>query len=144
MNYETDKHSCMTYTMWFMYRRLLIACVISFMQVSVVMQAIFTINSSLVLLTFLATWKPMEANHYNYLAVFNEFVLLVACYLMFLFTDFVPDPALRFEFGKYFLYLLYANLATNLLVLGFEISKMSHRSCKRWLKIRKWRQRKAV
>jgi hypothetical protein len=37
MNYETDKASCLHYTMWFLYRRLLFAFLISFFKVNVVL-----------------------------------------------------------------------------------------------------------
>ena len=79
--------------------------------------------SSLLLLCYVLQWQPMEAPHYDFLCTFNEVVCCMCCYLILLFTDFVPEPELRYSYGGYFLILLYVNLAVNLLVLGYEIAR---------------------
>ncbi len=40
---------------------------------------------------------------------------------MYLFTDFIPVPETRYFFGKVLLYMLYFNVAVNLVVLAIEI-----------------------
>ena len=64
--------------------------------------------------------------------------------MMFLFTDYIPSPEERYEFGKYFLYLLYFDLAINLIVLALEISKMIKRNCKRCILHRKLRKERKL
>lgn len=93
-------------------------------------------------MAYLVVWEPMEANHYDFLAVFNEAILCVSCYLMFLFTDYVPMPEDRYQFGYLFLYVLYINLGINLLLLGFEISRMVHKNLKRYFLHRKLKKDK--
>lgn len=93
---------------------------------------LLAIYSSVALLGYLVIWGPMEADHYDFLAVFNESVLCVSCYLMFLFTDYVTTPEDRYTFGNLFLYILYIDLAINGIMLVFEISRMIFRNCKRF------------
>ena len=140
MNYETEKHSCLTYTMLFLYRRLLFAVVIAFCKVNVVLQVFLSSWSSIGLMAYLFLWQPMEADHYDFLATFNEAALCLAFYMMLLFTEFVPKPELRYAFGNLFLYLLYMNMGLNLILLGFEIFRMILRNLKRRLFHRKLRK----
>jgi hypothetical protein len=137
MNYETDKASVYHFTMWFLYRRLFFALIIAFFRVSVVLQVYLSIMSSLVLLMYILKWVPFEADQYDFLAVFNECVLITSCYMMMLYTDYVPEPEMRYEFGNYFLNLLYFDVALNLLLLAYEITKLLKSNCKRF-----WYQRK--
>jgi len=69
----------------------------------------------------------MESVLFNNLAIFNELMLLLIGYLMYLFTDYIPVPETRYFFGKVLLYLLYFNVAVNLVVLAIEISSRALR-----------------
>jgi hypothetical protein len=131
MNYETDKQSVYHFTMVFLYRRLLFAFMIAFCKVSIVLQVFIAVYSSMALLSYVVYWQPMEADQYDFLAVFNESVLLIACYMLLLYTDYVPSPEMRYEFGSYFLYLLYFNFSLNILLLISEIMRIIRRECKK-------------
>ena len=64
----------------------------------------------------------MESTLFNFLAGFNESMLLVMGYLMYMLTDYVPLPETRYYYGKVVLSLLYFNVAVNLVLLGIEIA----------------------
>ena len=64
----------------------------------------------------------MESVLFNFLAGFNESMLLVMGYLMYMLTDYVPLPETRYYYGKVVLSLLYFNVAVNLVLLGIEIA----------------------
>jgi hypothetical protein len=98
--------------------------------------------SSLALEAYLIAWVPFEADSFDFLGCLNEGIFLICCYMMFLYTDYVPNPSIRYEFGSYFLYMLYVNLAVNLLILTFEISKMIKKYCRRFFYHRKLRNEK--
>ena len=85
-------------------------------------------NASLVLLGYTALWAPMEADHYDFLAVFNEAVLCISIYAQLLFTDYVPTPEQRYFFAEILLVILYVDFGTNLLLLAFEIVRILCRS----------------
>ena len=93
----------------------------------VVIQLASTSLSGLALLTYIIVWKPMESVLFNNLAIFNELMLLLIGYLMYLFTDYIPVPETRYFFGKVLLYLLYFNVSVNLVVLAIEISSRALR-----------------
>ncbi len=64
----------------------------------------------------------MESVLFNFLAGFNESMLLIMGYLMYMLTDYVPLPETRYYYGKIVLSLLYFNVAVNLVLLGIEIA----------------------
>jgi len=82
--------------MVFLYRRLIFSIVIAFCKVSVVLQVQLTIYCSLSLLIYLVKWMPMESTRLNFIAIFNECVLLVNSYLLMLYSDYVPTAELRY------------------------------------------------
>ena len=88
--------------------------------------------SSLLLLIYIIIWSPMDGYILDFLAIFNEVVLLFASYLLFLYTEYVPSPELRYKFGNIMMYLLYFNFGLNILLLVFEILRQIIRHFKRW------------
>ena len=83
----------------------------------------------------------MESDIFDFVAIFNEAILLLLSYLLFLYTEYVPSPEMRYMFGNIFLYLLYINFSVNLLLLCLEILRQIKRSYLRWKSHRE--QRKA-
>jgi uncharacterized protein YbaR (Trm112 family) len=63
---------------------------------------------------------------------------------MFLYTDYVPDAELRYQFGDMFLYLLYVNFGLNIFLMFVEIGKIICKHCKRWYLHRKMRLKAKV
>ena len=59
----------------------------------------------------------------------NEIFLLLSVYMMHLFSDFVPDDATRYEFGWYFVYLVFIIFGANMLIIG---GHMLIDLCKMW------------
>jgi hypothetical protein len=140
MNYEITKDSCLHYTMSFLLRRLVFAITVAFINFSIVTQVLISIYGSLILLSYLLLWKPMEGAHYNFLAIFNESILCFCFYSVLLFTEYVGDPSVRYVFGSYFLFVLYVNLGMNLLVLAYEILCQLARSFRRFFHHRRLRK----
>ena len=61
MQYDTTKQSCIHFTMFFLYRRLIFALIINFNDRFVVLQlAPFTVIG-LALLAYILYWQPMES-----------------------------------------------------------------------------------
>jgi len=55
--------------------------------------------------------------------MFNEISILFFCVMMHTFTDYIPDPDLRYEIGWYFLYLLYFVIGVNVCIILVLIIK---------------------
>jgi hypothetical protein len=84
----------------------------------------------------------MEADHYDFLAIFNEAILCFSCYMMILYTDIVPEPEVRYMYGNMFLYVLYIDIGLNLVLLGYEITRMLLRNVKKHVLHRRLRREK--
>ena len=69
------------------------------------------------MLSYYLANKPMNDKANNFIQVFNEIVILLATWYMFLFTEYVSDPVIRYDFGEWFKYLLIFNVGINVCVL---------------------------
>jgi hypothetical protein len=139
MNYETNKSSVFHFTATFLYRRLLFALLIGIGN-CVVVQIYITSYSSILLLSYVLHYQPMESDVFDFLAIFNEGVLLFGCTLLFLYTEYVSDPEVRYSFGNIFVYTVIFNFGVNLLLLFNEIRGTAWLHCKRWNKHRRIRK----
>ena len=73
---------------------------------------------------------PMIDRTNNFVQVFNEACILLSIWLMFLFTDYVPDPQLRLDFGEKLKWFLIANVAINVILLFGGLIAQVISSCK--------------
>ena len=60
----------------------------------------------------------MEGKLSNSLEIGNEILLLFSVWLMFIFSDFVEDPQIRYDFGYYFMYFIAAGIGLNLCIFA--------------------------
>ena len=74
------------------------------------------------------------------MAIFNESVLLTCCYLLFLYTDYVPTPELKYEFGNNLLYVLYVDFGLNFILLVREIILIIRKNCRKIILHRRLRK----
>ena len=51
------------------------------------------------------------------LQLFNEWCLLLSCYLYFTLTDFVPDAKTRYQVGFYLIWVITFNFAVNVIMI---------------------------
>ena len=108
--------------MFFLYRRLLFAIIINFIDKYAALQLPAFNLIGITLLAYIAYWQPLEKEVFNILASFNEFGLVFLGYQMYLFTDYVSEPEKRYFLGKCLLSIVYILITINLVVLGAEIS----------------------
>jgi hypothetical protein len=64
------------------------------------------------------------------LEFFNEATILLCCYHMFCFTDFVDDPTVRYKIGFSLIIFTGLNLGINIFVMLIETFKSLVRLCK--------------
>ena len=137
LQFDTNKQSCTHFTMFFLYRRLLFALIINFTdQYSVLQLASFCLTG-LALFTYILYWQPMESKMYNGLAIFNECILFVLGFQIYLFTEYVAEPEQRYTLGKSMLWLVYFDIGVNLVALGVDIVLNAIHWTKRILILRK-------
>ena len=85
---------------------------------SVVANAFINIFSNLAFIKYLTDSMPMEFSYLNQLELMNEVTMLFFNYFFFLFTDFLGTPELRYEVGKYFIYLTIFVICVNFALIS--------------------------
>ena len=109
----------------FCYRRLAIVLMIVFLTDYDYFQVQFMPISTLGVIMMLGYIEPFQLPLFRRLEYFNEASILICCYHYFLFTDFVPDPEVRYSIGKVLIYCTIGNLLGNIsLMVYFMIQKL--------------------
>ena len=106
----------------FCLRRLVFAYTTT-MHGTIVFQVMINDFFSLGYLAYLLSVRPMVDSINNFIHIVNEVVVLVCIQMMFLYTEYVGDPALRYRFGFYFIYIVAADILVNLAVLIVVLCK---------------------
>ena len=88
-NLEVLKVESIVYVLLFLGRRLIFAYQIAFCSGFVVGQIAINIYSTSIMLQYLVSVQPMRGRIFNWIQIFNEFVLLILAGSLFMFTDFV-------------------------------------------------------
>ena len=78
---------------------------------------------STILLAFFLTVRPMVDKLNNCIQIVNELVVLVCIWLLFWFTNYVPQADTRYDLGWYVLYFIGADIALNVGFLIFNLVK---------------------
>ena len=99
-------------------KRLVIGVATVYLNNSVVANAYINIFSNLAFIKYLADSMPMEFSFLNQLELMNEVIMLFFNYFFFLFTDFLGTPELRYEVGKYFIYLTIFVICVNFALIS--------------------------
>ena len=136
-----SKFEALNFTFVFMLRRLAFAYTICHLDSTITVQILIIDGMSTALLYFYVGSWPMVDSINNYTQIFNELIILVCTWSLFLFTDYVPDPKLRHKFGEVFIYILALNLIVNLMILAYSIAKkiqvlLKETFCKRQGKVK--------
>ena len=86
----------LSFSLVFCYRRLIFAYVISLVSQTIVFQVFIIDFLSMFLLCYYICIKPMTDGISNFIHIFNEFIVLLAIQMLFLFTLYVEDPTIRY------------------------------------------------
>lgn len=77
----------------------------------------------------------------NQILIFNEILLSMLTIVLFVFTNFVPSPAVRYQFGWIFIYLVYFMIILTMGIWAIDVYFMVKRQLKIFFYKRKLRQR---
>ncbi len=124
-----NKWSCMFISI-FCYRRLVMALLIVFLPSHSYAQVqLITLSSVLVVITFTCS-NVYQSSKNTIIEYFNETIILICCYHMFCFTDFVDNPTIRFYIGYSLIAFTTINLGINVLVMLMETLNNLFKKCK--------------
>ena len=77
---------------------------------------------------YLQWYKPFESKFNNNIETFNEATAVVLTYLLFCFTDYVPDAATRYDLGFIYNAIIFSNIAVHVIIMlfgSFHTTKLS-------------------
>ena len=127
-NVRTDKPHSLRFTLYFCLRRFAFALIIVMLTDSLVLQILAADACILGMLSFYIAGLPMSDGANNFIQIFNEIVVLIICISMMVFTDFVQQPADRYEWGYRLLYMIAGTIAINVSLLIFVILRGIYRT----------------
>ena len=108
---EYDNHpEAMKYCWYFCFRRLAFGIFIVFLQDCVVLQVLLLTNLSLLMTSWAVAIKPMLNFLNDIVFIANEMILLLCCYFILVFTEYVPTFEDRYTFG--YIYLAFFGITT--------------------------------
>ena len=83
--------------------------------------------------------KPFEDNFYNYIEVMNEITAMLLLYVMFSFTDWIPDAGDRYGYAWFFIGITSLNLLVHIFFLMKENIKLVQLKYRKFMNKRKGR-----
>jgi hypothetical protein len=98
----------------FLLRRTLLAFVIFGFSFNCVLQIFLTVHGSLLMISWILIVKPLDSDLKNLIELLNECLLLFHSYFSFVFTQYVPDVRVRYQFGFIYMTVLGVGLTFNL------------------------------
>ena len=112
-NVDKERKASLTYILVFLLRRAYLAVVIAFIPLSA-FQFMAIQASSVAVLVYYLTLKPMETPIYNSYEIINESFIYTCAVIMVLFTDYVTETDARWVFGYSFIGITIACISVNL------------------------------
>jgi hypothetical protein len=76
--------------------------------------------------------RPFEEEITNRLDMFNEATTVVLLYMIYNFSDLIPDEENRYMVGYFFVAILFGNLSVHLTLIGISIFKDLREKFKEW------------
>ncbi len=84
------------------------------------------------MLQHLVSVQPMRGRIFNWIQIFNEFVLLILAGSLFMFTDFVQEASYRYVFGYFFLGFIAFNVVVNVVLMVYCAIMDAIKAFKKW------------
>ena len=100
-----------------MVRRVLVALILVFLGSFPYMQVMLMIILNMLNIVFVIQVRPFETKFKNTLEILNEVCILVATYVILLFSDFVNDFDNRYNIGWFLTGFVALNIAANMIVM---------------------------
>ena len=117
MNVDHYREVSLRFNLYFCLRRLIFAITIALLNGAIVCQILVTDFAVLAMLSFFIHRWPMINGLNNLVQVFNEMIILLIIVSLVVFTDFVPDPVVRYDLGHVLLYTVAVTMIVNLIIL---------------------------
>lgn len=135
------KRTAVTITTLFCCKRILLALTTVYLNSFVIASVYFYCFSSLFTIGFILNNKPMGSKLMNFMEIINEVAVYLSTFVMFFFTEWIPDIEVRYTLG--FVYLpgilgiILVNLACVIFEMGVAIKQKVQQKCSKKSKVGK-------
>ena len=107
-------------SLYFLIRRIILACTIVFCDNHTYVQLFLQIGFSIFITDFFSRVRPLEEPILNYMEIYNELTILICSYLMLCFSELVENANQRIEIGWTYIMIVSLNILINWAVLIFK------------------------
>lgn len=108
-----NKPKAMYFPFVFLAHRFVMAVIITCIGFNLILQVFLLTYANLLFLCWFVIVWPMDSLINNAFELVNGFLVLMLSYYSFSFSDYVPDPKLRFKFGKLYIAVIIIYFAYN-------------------------------
>ena len=83
------------------------------------------------MLAFYVGGLPMTDKANNFIQIFNEIVVCLCIISLVIFTDFIPSPVDRYDYGYILLYVIASSISVNVLILLATIAMSIYKAIRK-------------
>lgn len=130
-NVNVEKSHSLRFTLYFCLRRIIFAFAIIVLKDAVIIQILVTDLTVMGMLSFYVAGLPMIDGPNNFIQIFNEIIICFVIISMVIFTNFIPNPVDRYDYGWYLLYFIGASVCVNMIILAVNITKTVYMAIKK-------------
>ena len=112
-----NEWSLMLVPMIFFYRRLLYVYSALLLGKYLIAQLFIQLFMILFYLTILHTFRPLESRKSLLQNTIDECTYLLLIYILLCFTNFIPDPEMRYNFGIVYIIVIFSNVGFHLILM---------------------------
>jgi hypothetical protein len=133
-----DHKDNLTFMYYYCYtlRRMAFVLLCYYLSHLVAFQLMLNILINMTNLMYLYHTSPWLSRDSNQIEILNELSILLSSYLIMGFSDWQPEPSVKYDIGGMLIVLILLNVTVNLTLIGFKIYKLRRKSLqrKKWIK----------
>ena len=111
------QRSALLWCIFFLGRRIIFAIGVIFFIDYPFFQIVLFILPTLAVLIMVGLASPLETSFENNQELYNNFSILVVSYCLLCFTQFIPDPEMRYNMGYVMVLLTVQNIVVSLVII---------------------------
>mmetsp|Transcript_20920 Transcript_20920/g.28177 ORF Transcript_20920/g.28177 Transcript_20920/m.28177 type:complete len:315 (-) Transcript_20920:320-1264(-) len=138
LRHDKDHQICfMVYQTTYFARRFLLCLTLVYWQKFFWGQLLIQYICSLFLIIFVQWVKPLDNRHANNMATFDECATILVLYMLMYFSDFLPDPVVRNDFGIAYIVIVVVYAGVHMAFLYYDSGRslfLRLRHAYRWRK----------
>ena len=114
------QQSALLWCIFFIGRRILLAVAVVYLVEYPFFQITFFIVPPLAVMVMVGLAKPLQTPFENKQELYNNFSILILCYCLLMFTDFIDDAVMRYNIGYAMILLTVQNILVSLYFISLQ------------------------